>query len=55
VGPVLGPRATAIILAAILLIGSLGSPFSGVGVHIDAGPMQPALKAVSAGLARPYC
>jgi len=47
--------ATAIILAAILLIGSLGSPFAGVGVHIDAGPMQSALKVVAAGLARPYC
>jgi len=51
--------ATAIILAAILLllllIASLGAPFAGVGVRIDAAPMQSALKAVSVGVPPPYC
>jgi len=47
--------AAAILFAALLLIESLGSPFAGVGVRIDSGPMQSALHVVSSGVSKPYC
>lgn len=47
--------ATAIVLASILLISSLGSPFKSQAVTIDAGPMRAALMVVSTGVPRPYC